>query len=369
MLEDLLIAVPGGVDTVDAVIARLEELGLVGWAIDGARLGHDGWVIARVAADEDGALASDDDDVLQLLEIGDLRAALVQTWPQAQIDDVVIAGHDVVPPLCQSPETPLHEVAVATARGMGLDMEASLEKLTLAEVRLGKKMIFARVQPIVGLEHELVDVFTTAKGGSVVLWRRDPYLVLQVLGRSKEVDLHVWGPRWAAVGAEAHDDVRFMLRPVDGDAAEIVKVLDLPTDSVVQLRALMRRETPSLDQLCELLGLPEEALRVISGDCGVEDLPGAVIHEPTKFTTVVRAAMRPSDDDPAWVQWIERGSRELRPWYVVSSLLTMVLGVWMVAEWRSGGSGFWGVLGLVMALGTAIDLPVRWWRRRRRMAS
>jgi hypothetical protein len=42
VLEDLVIAVPGGADAVDLLATRLEELGLVGWVIDGARLGHDG---------------------------------------------------------------------------------------------------------------------------------------------------------------------------------------------------------------------------------------------------------------------------------------------------------------------------------------
>jgi hypothetical protein len=368
VLEDLLIAVPGGPDTVADLVALLDELRVVGWAIDGGRLGHEGWVLAQVATDEEGPLTVDDDGELQLLELPDLRDALAAIWPDVQIDDVVIDGQDVLGPLCQSPATPLNEVAFAAARGMRLDLEASMEKLTLAEVRHGDAMLFARVQPITGPEHRLIDVFTSAKGGSVVLWRRDPYVVLQVLQGREEVELHVWGPEWSPVGPEAHADLRDLLRPVEGDATEIVHALGLPAESVEPLQSLLGRESPPLGELCDVLGLPDEAAWVISGECAVEDLPGAVVHEPKSFTAALRDVARPSDDDPAWVQWLDRGARELRPWYVVSSLVSIAVGGAMTAAWRSGRSRsrFLGVLGLVTALGSAVDLPVRWVLRRRR---
>jgi hypothetical protein len=366
MLEDLVIAVPGGADTVDVLRARLEELGLVGWVIDGARLGHDGWVLARVAADDEGPVALDANGDWMLLELDDLRDALVATWPSAQVGDVVIGGQDVIGPLCSSRSARLHEVAFAPSKGLGLDLEASMEKLTLAEVRMGEKTLFARVQPIEGLEHELVDVFTTAKGGAVVLWRREPHLVLQVLHGREETELHVWEPAWTPVGPEDDDEIRGLLRPATGDADEIARVLRLPARSVPSLRELLGGETPPLNQLCDVLGLPDVAARVLSGECAVEELPGAVIHRPTTWAATMRAAMRPSDDDPAWVRWTDEGARELRPWYVVSSLATIVGGGALAASWRAGGSRGWGLVGSVMALGSLVDLPVRWWLKRRR---
>ena len=366
MLEDLLVAVPGGADDVDRLVLRLEALGLTGWVVDGARLGRAGWVLARVAADDEGAVATDDDGDWTLLEIDDLRDALASTWPGAQVGDVVIDGEDVIGPMCSSRSARLHEVAYATARGMRLDVEAGLEKLTLAEVRMGESTLFARVQPIEGPEHELVDVFSTARGGSVVLWRRDPHLVLQVLRGSKEVELHVWEPAWTPVGSEGDDEIRALLRPVTGDADAIGRALRLPAGSIAPLQALLDREMPPLNLLCDVLGLPDEAARVLSGECAVEDLPGAVVHRPTSLIATMRATMHPSADDPAWMRWADTGARELRPWYVASSLVSIVGGALLVAVWRAGGSRVWGVVGAVTAIGSVVDLPVRWWLKRRR---
>ncbi|MCL3818241.1 hypothetical protein [Aeromicrobium wangtongii] len=366
MFEEVLVAVRGGAADVGDLVARLGGLGLVGWAIDGARLGHEGWVVARLAADEEGLLAVDRDGDLQLLELDDLRAALAPVWPDVQVGDVVIGGHELLAPLCQSPSERLHEVAVATARGMRLDLEASMEKLTLAEVRTGDRVLFGRVQPVTGPEHRLIDVFTSAKGGSIVLWRREPYLVLQVLDGREEAELHVWGPEWSAVGSAAQDGLRDLMRPVEGDAAEIVALLDLPAESVEPLRAVLGQARPPLGELCHLLGLPDEAAWVLSGECAVEDLSGAIVHEPKTFVAALRDVARPSDDDPAWVQWMDRGARELRPWYVVSSVASIAAGGAMIAAWRSGRSRLWGVLGVTTVLGSAVDLPVRWVLRRRR---
>ncbi len=366
MFEHLVIAVPGAAETVDLLVARLEELGLVGWAIDGGRLGHEGWVIARVAADDEGALVTDRAGDLQLLELDDLQAALATVWPEVQVGDVVICHQDVFGPLCQSRTPRLHEVAFATAKGMRLDIQASIDKMTLVEARLGQKTLFSRVQPIEADEDELLNVFTSAKGGSIVLWRRGPHLVMQVLRRSTEVELHVWEPVWAPVGAAGHDELRDELRPAQGDAAEIAKVLDLPADSIVRLAALLGRESPPLREVCEVLGLPVEALMVISGECAIEELPGAVIHAPKGLLGAMGAAMKPSEDDPVWVRRYHEGGHELAPWYVVWSLLWGALGLMLVALWRNGGSRLWGVLGLVTAVSTAIELPVRWWLKRHR---
>jgi hypothetical protein len=367
VLEELVLAVPGGAETVDVLAARLAGLGLVGWVVDGATLGHDGWVVARVIGDDEGALATGDDG-WQLLEPHDLRAALAGTWPEAQVGEVVVAGQDVVGPLCQSGRARLHEVAFATARGMGLDLEAAFEKLTLASVRVGTHLLFSRVQPIEGSEHDLLDVFTTARGGSVVLWRREPYLVLQVMRRSVGVELHVWGPAWTPFGPDGDDDgLRAELGPERGDAAEVGRVLGLPDDAVRALDEMMRAdEAPALHRLCRALGLPDEAALVLSGECAVEELPGAVVHGPLTTAEAFRVAMRPSEDDPAWVRWLDEGAREVRPWYVASSLASAAYGAWLVSASRRGGSRARGRVGVALVLGTAVDLPVRWWLRDRR---
>ena len=367
MLDELVVAVPGGAESVGVLAARLDELGLAGWVVDGAVLGHPGWVVARFAGDVEGALAAGDDG-WELLEPDDLRAALAETWPEVQVDDVVVDGQDVVGPLCVSGRAPLQEVAFATARGMRLDLEASLRHLTLAAVRVGPKLLFSRATPIDGSELELLDVFTTARGGSVVLWRRGPYLVLQVLHRSEGVELHVWGPTWTPFGPE-RDDVRDEMRPERGDAVEIGRVLGLPADSVRALDEMMRvEEPPPLNRLCEGLGLPDEAALVLSGECSVEELPGAVVHRPLTTVETIRAAMRPSEDDPAWMRWLDAGAREVRPWYVASSLASAAYGARLVTTSRPGGRARRSrrATGVVLVLATAVDLPVRWWLKRRR---
>jgi hypothetical protein len=366
VLDELVLAVPGGADDVSVLAARLDDLGLAGWVVDGASLGHDGWVVARVVADDEGPLTAGDDG-WELLEVDDLRAALAVTWPEAQVDDVVVDGQDVVGPLCSSDRAPLHEVAFATSRGMMLDLEATFEKVTLASVRMGSRLLFSRAQPIEGPEHELLDVFTTAKGGSVVLWRREPHLVLQVMHRSTGAELHVWGPAWTPVGPD-RDDLRDELRPARGDALEIGRVLGLPEASVGALDELLRGDVPPLNRLCQVLGLPDEAALVLSGECAVDELPGAVLHHPQTPMEAMRTAMRPSEDDPAWVRWLDTGAREVRPWYVASSLASAAYGGWLVASSRPDGRARRSrrAAGVVLVLGTAVDLPVRWWLRRRR---
>lgn len=209
--------------------------------------------------------------------------------------------------------TPLREVAVARTKGLGLDFEAELEEVRLAEVQTGERSVFARAQPSEGDDHLLLELFTSAKGGSVVLWRRGPRTELHVLRRSKVVGMHVWEP--------SGDD----LRPVQVDAATIVEVLGLAPESVVPLEALMRRENAPLDELCRLLQLPPEALRVISGECGVEDLPGAIVHEP-------------EDDEDAPDRRF--GWRDL----ILHGVCVFVFGSG-VLRWIDGGSTFLGLLG------------------------
>lgn len=218
-------------------------------------------------------------------------------------------------PVPAAPSVPLYEVSVARTKGLGLDIEAEVEEVRLAEVRTGERSVFARTQqPSEGEDHQLLELFTSAKGGSVVLWRRGQRTELHVLRRSKVVGTHVWES--PAGGA----------RPVSIDAATIVDVLGLTPESAAQLGVLLRREDAPLDELCRLLELPPEALRVISGECGVEDLPGAVVHEPED-----------DEDDPDQ----RFGWRDL----IFNFVALIVFGSGVI-RWINGGSMVWGLLGV-----------------------
>lgn len=368
MLEDLVIAVPGDAQSLERFQAKLDQLGLIGWVIDGASLTYPGWLLARVAAGEEEAMLASAGGEISSVPYEELRAALAADWPQVQVGSVVINEVEVHGPTCESSASALHEVAVARRKGLGLDLEAGLEKLALAEVRVGEQAVFARVKPL-GDEQELLDVFTTAKGISVVLWRRDPHVVLQVMKRSKPVHLHVWEPSWTPFGATGFDEVRAFLRPAEGDAAQIVKDLGLAQETVVSIRAMMRRASPPLDQLCELLAVPHEAYRVISGECAVEDLPDAVIYQPEKMSKVIRQAIKSSDDDPAWVRWVDEGARELKWWYLAGNAAFLVLCIRGVVSWRDGGSTFWGIAAATGVVATIVDTAVRAFHKRRRRPS
>lgn len=361
MLEDLIIAVPGDGDTVVLLKARLEELGLVGWAIDGTRLGHGGWVLARVSADDEGALAIDADGDLGLLEIDDLRASLLEDWPDAQVSEIDLGEESL-----DSAET--RDVAVTSPANLVLSIAASMTESAIAEARIGDHLLVGRVRPAADGGEGLAAALASAKGTSTVLWREVGMTGVLVLRRGKVVAAHTWQPTWLPVGGAAQDDLRQALQWGQGDAAEIAKVLGLSPDLVLNLRALMRRESPSLEELCELLNLPEEALRVVSGECAVTDLPHVIVHEPKKMTAAVRESMKPSDDDPTWVRWIEEGQRELKWWYLV----WCVGGLWlfgaMVVRWLNGGSPYWGVLGATCVMLMLMNLNRRWRAKRRRAA-
>ncbi|WP_456696358.1 hypothetical protein [Aeromicrobium sp. P5_D10] len=332
MLDDsLTVAVPGDAEAVEPLKSRLEELGVGGWIIDGADVAYPGWVLARVVGHED-------------LTTDDLRDRLTVTWPDVRVDEVEVANGSIVGPAGPSPAEPLHEVGVARTRGLGLDFEAEFEEVRLAEVRTGERSVFARVQPFEGADHELIEVFTTAKRGSVVLHRRGGRVVLHVLRRSKAVELHVWEPCWTPVGGEDFDKLRRDLLPSPADAAQILTVLELPPESIGPLRALMSRESPPLDELCEILELPTEALRVISGECAVEGLPGAVVHEPPDA----------ADSDVGF------GWRDL----IVLPLSLFVFGGGIV-RWLNGGAMWWGVLAAIGMVLTIKNLVDRWIKRRR----
>lgn len=328
MLDDsLTVAVPGDAEAVEPLKSRLEELGVGGWIIDGADVAYPGWVLARVVGHED-------------LTTDDLRDRLTVTWPDVRVDEVEVANGSIVGPAGPSPAEPLHEVGVARTRGLGLDFEAEFEEVRLAEARTGERSVFARVRPFEGPDHALIEVFSTAEGGSVLLRRRGARVVLHVLKDGDVVAVHVWEPNWAAVGGGDFDELRVGLLPPAADVAEIVDVLLLPSESVMPLRELMSRESPPLDGLCGLLRLPPEVVRVLSGEHVVEKLPDAVVHETGR----------------------ELGWRDL-----VAVPSVIVFGG-SVVRWINGGSTVWGVIGaigLLVTIKTVVDGWINWRRRTR----
>lgn len=355
------VAVPGA--SPEDLAAALEQLHVVGSAIDGASLGIDGVAVARlVGGDDDVLVMRDDDTHAESITAATVLAHLAFRWPDAMVGDAAVDEYELCWPILVV--RGLRTVAVTPPADLMLPLFAKSAGVALHEARVGDRLL-------VGIAdgHELpvdvlVDVLANAKGRSVVLWRTDTHTGLHVMKRSKHAEAHMWEPSWTPFGHPALDELRDP--GLTGDAAAIGKLLDLSAADIVSLRAMLRRPQADLAALVDLLDLPSVVVDVLEGRTTVAELPGGTMPEAKGL---IATAVQGSEYDPAWVRWVERGSRELRPWYVISSLLSIVLGVAMVVAWRSGGSAFWGVLGLVITLGTVIDLPVRWSRKRRRMAS
>lgn len=358
MLEDLMIAVPGGADTVEKLIAELTRLGLVGWAIDGSRLGHDDWVLARVASDDEGAFVASVDGDLQLLEVGTLRGELVQRWPGAQVGEI-----DLGDPGAARGE--VHEVAVTPAVNLMLPLVANRIEGAIAEADVDDCLIIARVEPDADGGEALAAALANAKGASTVLWHEVGMTGLLVLRRGKVVAAHTWQPDWLPVGDRAQDDLRQALKWGEGDAAEIVDVLELSPDAAAALQDLMQGDVPSPHELCDVLGVPEEARCVFAGEGSVGEIPGAVIHEPQGFTAAMRDVAKPSDYDPSWVRWVDAGERELKWWFVLTRLAFLIICVSAVWTWLHGGSVVMGLLGLVAGVVVIVDLGRKWMSKRR----
>lgn len=377
-----LIAVGVPTSDVGAVRRALEERGLAGHVLDAVALGFPGWVVARVAAVDDEVLVLKGPEVPEECRTADdLAADLGATWPGTQVDVLEIEGVEPMFPLLLSPDLPATTVAVAPAGDLMLGVFAQVSRSTIHTLRVDDRLVVGIApgdtmvdgpepaddgEPAAGavtLEDDvLVDALVNARGVAVVLWRRGPCTGLHLLRRGKHRHAHVWEPTWTAFGHPDLDGLRSDLRPVEGDAAVIAGLLDLPEDEVVALRALLRREDPDLAEVARLLRLPSEVTDVLAGRITVADLPGAVEERPPSF----REMMAPSEHDPRWMRVLDGGARELRPWYVVSALVWIAVCVWLVVGWRGGGSTSWGVVGLVTGLAQVLDLVVRWVARRRR---
>lgn len=358
MLEDLMIAVPGDADTVKQLIAELTRLGLVGWAIDGSALGHDGWVLARVAADDEGALTVSIDGDLQLLEAGALRGQLAQRWPGVQVGEIDLGDPEAL-------RGEIREVAVTPAVNLMLPVVARAIDGAIALADVDDRLIIARVEPEADGGDVLAAALVNAKGVSTVLWREVGMTGLLVLRRGKVVAAHTWQPEWLPVGDQAQDDLRQALKWGEGDAAEIIEVLELSPNSAASLKDLMRGPTPSPNELCAVLAIPEEARRVFAGEGSVGEIPGAVVHQPQKLTAALREAVKPSDYDPSWIRWVDSGERELKWWFVLTRLAFLAICVSAVWTWLHGGSIVMGLLGVVAGIAVSVSLGRKWVSKRR----
>ncbi len=360
MLEFVPVAVPGA--DLDAVGARLSAHHLVGAVIDGAELGVDGYVLARIVGDSDGGLVSDHDHDPST-DVDELMAELGSAWPGTLVGAPSADGWSLTWPVVLEPPR-LHTVAVTPPTDLMLSVVAGSTGLTLHEARVDDRVLVGIAEVTDLHPSVLVDVLVNAKGRSVVMWRAGAHAGVHVMKRGKHAHAHLWEPAWTPFGHPDLDDLRDP--GVAGDAAAIGTLLDLSDTDIVSLRAMMRRPRPDLDALAQLLHLPAEAVDVLEGRTRVVDLPGGGVPEPLTWKQEVVRLAQGSEHDPAWMRWYDAGARDLRPWYVVSSLVSLAVGVVLLTGRLVGDSTFWVVVGLVLVLGTAIDLPWRWWRRRRR---
>ncbi len=354
------VVVPGA--SADELSACLQQLHLVGSVIDGSKLGVRGVAVARIVGDEHSLLVVEDFHSPTETSESSVLEHVAGRWTNAVLGDAAAEAYELTWPVV--PVGSFRTVAVTPPADLMLSLFAKGADVTLHEARVGECLLVG-----LGDGHDLypdvlVDVLTNAKGRSVVLWRTDAHVGLHVMNRGKHAESHLWEPTWNPFGHTDLDDLRDP--GVIGDAAAMGSLLGLTGADIVSLRALMRQPSPDLPILADLLGLPSEVVDVLEGRTTVADLPTGSIPEPRSFKRELVYATRASEHDPAWFRWIDTGFRELKPWYIGGSLLTIVIGVVFVVDWIGGGSAFRGVVGLVLALWTAIELPLRWWRKRRR---
>jgi hypothetical protein len=346
--------------SVDELAQVLAGLGLVGSVVDGAALGLADVTVARVVGDDDVALVVGEDGTSDDVEAQAVLDRLGARWPDALWGTSAAEAHDLQWPVMGG--RPARTVAVTPPADLMLPVFAREDSLVVHEARVGDRVLEGTAHDHDLAADVLVHLLVNARGRSVVLWRSGGHLGLEVLKRGRRAASHLWEPDWTPFGL-GHTELRDP--GVTGDAAAIGALLGLADHDVVSLRALMRRE-PDVHALARLLKLPLEAMEVLEGLTTVAELPGGRVVEPASGRDLVRQAVRSSENDPAWVRWYERGARELRPWYVLSSIGSLAIGVYFVVRWAADGSTFFGVVGVFLAVGTTVDLAARWWLKRRR---
>lgn len=355
------IAVPGA--DLEAVVLRLGEMGLAGAAVDGHRLGLHDVVVTRVIGGEDDVwVLRGPDDEDQVIALDELTRDLADRWPGTLVGSDFFDRHAVLDPILVSTDVPRATVAVTPRADLMLGVFAKATGTTFHEAVVDDRLVVDMNGGSSVVLDGLVDALVNARGRSVVLWKVGDHVALHAMRKGHHAAAHVWTSSWAPFGHPDLDDLRDP--EITGDAAVFGDVLGLSPPQVVDLRAMMRRETPDLAQLAQILDLPPVVVDVLDRTISVADLPGAVLAEPRSL----RDSMRGSEHDPAWMKSFEAGPRELRPWYLMTSLLTLLLGVFLLIGWLAGGSAFWGVIGLVLTAGTVIDVPIRWRLKRRRAA-
>lgn len=353
------VALPGA--DLDAVVRRLDEMGLVGAAVDGHRLGLHDVVVARVVGGEDHAwVLRGPDDEDQTIALDELTRELASRWPGTLVGSDFFDRHAVSDPVLVSTDVPRATVAVTPRADLMLGVFAKATGTTFHEAVVDDRLLVDMTGGSTVVLDGLVDALVNAKGRSVVLWKVGDHVAMHAMRKGHHAAAHVWTSTWTPFGHPDLDDLRDP--EITGDAAAFGDVLGLSPERIVDLRAMMRRETPDLVELVGILDLPTTVVDVLDRRITVADLPGAVLAEPRSM----RDSLSGSEHDPAWMKSLEEGPRELRPWYLVTSLLTLLLGVFLLIGWLAGGSAFWGVIGLVLTLGTFIDVPVRWRLKRRR---
>lgn|GEM_PF-4563770 len=369
-LDPPLLAFPG-VDA-EVVADDLGRRGLIGWAIDGHVMGHDGFTLALLLGVEERLVVAsfDAEDVVdvELASSAEPLENVLASWPGSLLVIDELNGQRLSFPAGAAADLPVAAVAVTPPADLMLGVASRS-----VEVELHRAEVDGNIVIGVGAHNEVPDDFlaatlTGAKGTSVVLWRRGPIIGLVVLRKGEEQQVHWWAPAWTPVGTDETTGLREQIGTPQGDAAEIASLI-ARADDVVMIRALLRRQAPPIAEIVETLSLPSVVADILEGRIAVTDLPGGEVVEPQRMRDVLKRAWKPSEHDPAWMRGYDRGASELRPWYVIGNLLALVIGVLLIVE--AGGIGwFRGLFGFVVALGVMIDLPVRWWlKRRRRNAS
>lgn len=369
-LDPPLLAFPGG--DVEAVADDLGRCGLIGWAVDGHVMGHDGFVLALLLGVQERLVVAsfDAEDVadVELASSAEPLERVLASWPGSSLVIDELNGQRLSFPACVATDLPFATVAVTPPADLMLGVASQS-----AEVELHRAEVDGNIVIGVGTRSEVPDDFlaamlTGAKRTSVVLWRRGPVIGLIVLRNGEEQEVHWWAPPWTPIGSDETAELRELIGSPQGDAAEIAGLIGR-VDDVVLIRALLRRQAPPIAEIVETLSLPSAVVDILEGRIAVTDLPGGEVVEPQRVRDVLKHAWRPSEHDPAWIRRYDRGASELRPWYVIGNLLALMIGVLLIVE--AGGIGwFRGLFGFVVALGVMIDLPVRWWlKRRRRNAS
>lgn len=361
-LDPLMLAIPD-LGT-ESVVRQLTADGYVGWAINGVDYGHAGHTLALLAADEDGVPRFSADGSIEVAEHEVFLDAMRSRWPGAEFLDEELSGQIVTYPTGASAALPFAAVAISPRAELSLGVASKS-----ADVELHRADLDGQVLVGMGYGADVPDdfldaVFAGAKGVTVSLWRRGPVIGLTLLRKGKEQVIHWWAPEWSPVGHDDFDELRTIMGTPEGDASVVAELLGRSDDAVI-LRALLRRRNVAISEIVETLGLPSVMTDVLEGRTTVADLPNGEIVQPETVREAVRSAMASSEFDPPWMRALDEGPRELKAWYVVSSLVSLAVGAVLI--FIAGGIGwFMGSLGFFFAGPVLVDLPVRWWLKRRR---